>query len=66
MEENVGGKGFPDGASGKEPACQCRRCPGEGHGKPLRHSCLVNPMDRGACRVLSIGSQRVKHLGSLE
>ena len=21
-----GTKGFPDGASGKEPACQCKRC----------------------------------------
>ena len=49
--------GFPDGASGKEPACQCRRhssipglgrSPGEGHGNPLQYSCLENPMDRGA------------------
>ena len=50
---------FPDGASGKEPACQCRRCkrcssipglggsPGEGNGTPLQYSCLENPMDRG-------------------
>ena len=22
--------------------------PGEGHGNPLQHSCLENPMDRGA------------------
>ena len=52
--------GFPGGASGKEPTCQCRRCqrrgfgpwfrrsPGGGHGNPLQHSCLENPMDRGA------------------
>ena len=51
---------FPGGASGKEPACQCRRhrdtglisgsgrCPGGGHGNPLQYSCLENPMDRGA------------------
>ena len=51
------GKG---GASGKEPACQCRglkrqdsiprsgRSPGEGHGNRLQYSCLENPMDRGA------------------
>ena len=26
------------------------RSPGEGHGKPLRHSCLENPTDRGAWR----------------
>ena len=52
--------GFPGGASGKEPAYQCRdirdagstpesgRSPGGGHGKPLQYSCLENPMDRGA------------------
>jgi len=51
---------FLDGASGKEPACQCRLdtrdmgsipqsggSPGEGHGNPLQYSCLQNPMDRG-------------------
>ena len=45
--------GFPGGASGKEPACQCRlderevglipgsgRSPGGGHGNPLQYSCL--------------------------
>ena len=26
------------------------RCPGEGNGSPLQHSCLENPMDRGAWR----------------
>ena len=42
---------FPGGASGKEPACQCRlipgsgRSPGGGHGNPLRYSCLS--YDRG-------------------
>ena len=52
--------GFPGGASGKEPACQCRdvrnagsipgsgRSPGGGHSNPLQYSCLENPMDRGA------------------
>ena len=52
--------GFPDGTSGKELACQCRRCkrcmfdpglgrsPGKGNGNPFQHSCLGNPMDRGA------------------
>ena len=47
---------FPGGASGKEPACQCRRLkrqgfdpsPGGGHGNPLQYSCLKNPMNRGA------------------
>ena len=53
---------FPDGASGKEPTCQCRthkrhefnpwvgKIPGGGHGNPLQYSCLENPMDRGAWR----------------
>ena len=52
-------RGFPGGASGKEPACQCRpksqgcipgsgRSPGGGYGNPLQYSCLENPMDRGA------------------
>ena len=48
----------PGGASGKEPACQCRRhkklsfgpwfrkTPGGGHCNPLQYSCLENPMDR--------------------
>ena len=26
------------------------RFPGEGNGNPLQHSCLENPMDRGAWR----------------
>ena len=55
-------QGFPDGASGKEPTCQCRkcrdtgsipgsgRCPGGRNGNPLQYSCLENPMDRGAWR----------------
>ena len=52
---------FPDDASGKEPACQCRRhkrpgsIPGsarspEGwYGNPLQYSCPENAMDRAAC-----------------
>ena len=57
--------GFPGGASGKEPACQFRRCkhtgsipelvrtPGEGYSNPLQYSCLENPMDRGAWRAIA-------------
>ena len=45
----------PGGASGEEPACQCRSsipglsrsCAGR-DGNPLQCSCLENPMDRGA------------------
>ena len=56
--QEKGDIGFPSGPSGKEPACQCRRherCgfdpweePLERPGNPLQHSCLENPMDRGA------------------
>ena len=54
--------GFPGGARGKEPVCQCRRhrdvgsipgsgrFPGGGNGNPLQYSFLENPMDRGACQ----------------
>ena len=61
--------GFPGGASGKEPACQCRlderevglipgsgRSPGGGHGNPLQYSCLENPMDKDPDGLQSIGS----------
>ena len=34
---------------------------GEGNGNPLQYSCLENPMDGGACRLQSMGSQRVGH-----
>ena len=49
-------------ASGKEPACWCRRhkrhgsipgwerSPGGRHGNPLQYSCLENPMNREAWR----------------
>ena len=49
--------GFPAGASGKEPTCQCRGkrrrfnpfpTPGGGHGNPIQYSCLENPMDKEA------------------
>ena len=46
--------GFPGGSDGKASACNAGdlglipgsgRCPGEGNGNPLQHSCLENPMD---------------------
>ena len=37
------------------------RSPGEGHGNPLRCSCLVNPVDRVAWWAIVSGSQRVMH-----
>ena len=63
---------FPSGASGKELACQCRRCkihvfdpgsgtsPGEGKGNPLRYSCLGNSTDREAWRVTVLGVARCR------
>ena len=68
--------GFPGGSVGKESACnagdclQCRRprfdpsvgrFPGEGNGNPLQHSCLGNPMDRGAWWATVHGVTRVRH-----
>ena len=49
--------GFPGGSDGKESACNVGhlvwipwlgRSPEEGSGNLLQHSCLENPMDRGA------------------
>ena len=34
---------------------------GEGNGTPLQYSCLENPMDRGACRLQSMGWLGVRH-----
>ena len=38
-----------------------RRAPAEGNGNPLQHSCLGNPMDRGAWRAAVQGVPRVGH-----
>ena len=49
--------GFPGDSVDKESACdtgdvgsvlELGRSPGEGNGNPLLHSCLENPMNRGA------------------
>ena len=56
--------GFPGGSDGKESACNAGdvgsipglgRPPGEGNGSPPQHSCLENPMDRGAWRAAVCG-----------
>ena len=50
--------GFPDGSDGKESSCNVGdlgsipglgRSPGGGHGNPLQHSCLENPLNTGTC-----------------
>ena len=56
-------EGLPWWPSGKESACQCRRCeldlwvrrsPGEESGNPLQDSCLGNPKYRGACQETAV------------
>ena len=59
---DCGSWGFPGGASGKEPACQCKRpqrcdlipelgrSPGRGHGNTFQYSYVESPMDSGAWR----------------
>ena len=56
--------GFPGGSGGKESACNSgdlslipglERSPGEGKGNLFQHSCLENPMDRGAWRATVYG-----------
>ena len=37
------------------------RSPEGGHGNPLQHSCLENPMDKEPGGLQSMGSQRVRH-----
>ena len=39
---------FPDGTSNAGDGSTWVWSPGGGHGNPLQHSCLQNPMDRGA------------------
>ena len=72
---NISPMGFPGGASGKEPICQCRRLKRcgfhawvrkipeseRGLGNPLQYSCLENPMDGDPGSLWFIGPQRVGH-----
>ena len=65
--------GFPGGTSGKELACQCRRCKkgrfnpwvgktsGGGHTNTLQYSCWENPMDRGTGQA---PKDTIKYIGS--
>ena len=65
--------GFPGGASGKDPACQCRshknhgfnpwvrKISGGEHGNPPQYSCLENPLDGRAWWATVLGSQRVRY-----
>ena len=62
--------GLPQSSVGKESSCNAGdsglipgsgRSPGEGNGNSLQHSCLENPMDRGALRATVHGVARVGH-----
>ena len=57
-------------AVGKESACQAGvaglipglgSSPGEGNGNLLHHSCLGNPVDRGAWQATVLGVTRVRY-----
>ena len=59
--------GFPGVSNGKESTHNAGdpglypglgRSPGEGHGKPLQHSCLENPMDREAWQATVHGGHK--------
>ena len=61
-------KGFAHSSVGKESGCSegdpgsvpgLGRSPGEGKGNPHQYLFLENPMDGGAYRLQSMGSQRV-------
>ena len=41
------------------------RCPGVGNGNPLQHSCLENPLDRGAWRA-TVHSEDTKESDTTE
>ena len=42
------------------------RSPGGEHGNPLQYSCLENPVDRGAWRLQSTGSQESNTTEAIE
>ena len=43
-----------------------RRSPAEGNGDPLQDSCLDDPMDSGACRLLSTADSMDVNLSKLQ
>ena len=60
--------GFPHSSVGKESVYSAgdlgvipglERSAGEGNGNPFQHSCLENPMDRGAWQAIVMGSQEL-------
>ena len=51
-------KNLPTNAGDVGSIPESGRFPGGGHGTPLQDSCLGNPIDRGACGLQSMGSQK--------
>ena len=61
-------QGFPRGSEVKNPPANAgdalgsipgsRRSPRGGNGNPLQYFCPENPMDRGTCRLQSVGLQK--------
>ena len=54
-------KNLPANAEDVDSIPGLGRSPGEGSGNPLKHSCLGNPMDRGAWWATVHGVARVGH-----
>ena len=54
-------KNLPANAGNTSSIPGSGRFPGEGNDNPLQYSCLENPIDGGACRLQSMGSQRIGH-----
>ena len=50
-------KNLPGNAGDTSLIPGLRRSPGEGNSNSLQYSCVGNPMDRGACRLQSMGSK---------
>ena len=54
-------KNPPTNARGSDSIPGLGRCPGEGNGNPLQHSCLENSMNRGSWRAAVHGVTRVRY-----
>ena len=57
MVKNLPANGGDAGDMGLTPGSG--QFPGERNGNPLQYSCLENPVDRGVCRLQSMGSQEL-------
>ena len=51
-------KNLPANVGDRDSIPRLGRSPGEGNGNPLQYSCLENPMDGGAWRVIVRGVRK--------